>query len=895
MIESAIVVAIALVCLAAAVELVRSRLPLFAKLVAVLVFVYGASVVVTARGGGFAAALDGAPFPGLPYWLRAAYLDGQGILPLAVLAALSLTIGALIARKPRRAGMLALLALAALGCTQVAAYEAGSRGLPTIVAFEAPAAAPLAGGAPCPDPTVNPLAGIEGNAPGASSANQVGGSIGGMLGGGGNAAANATPKPTAPPVAGCTTDPGIAAFFARLDELDAKVPHDDARIRDRATSLASVDAAYAYVRDSIATEPYAGAMRGPFGTMMARSGSSADKALLLAALLGAQNVPVRFVRATLADAEIDALLHAPVPPPDPGDNVAGAIDDQAKATTAKVRAAQDRAIDGAAASAGTVVDDLLARVAAAGTKVGGDPTAARRAALRTHYWLQAQANGAWVDLDPALPATVRGTHVGSMVSTTAALPEDAFATLALRVFVDRGGARGATPAIDVTKHVADVAATPIAVGLANREAKIKDLAGVKDVTATATIAGQNTSSGAIPLADLDAVRMEIAVAIPGEETRVYRRTLYRRSAGDARSVAAAATVSITVLVTSADYDAAFVDRHEIDNLKSAKPLIVWSTEHRKGNFPPPPAAGAEPFPIEAMRYTVGDAQARARIAQTLAPGSHFVYERPTITLVRKALRTDGNALRAVVEFDIVDNGMAVTGGDAQRALRANAVRGAIDTNVERHVIGENGPGETRALFDAARSAGVAPVVIAPGSGDRSGTVVLDPDARAHLADTLALHDVAIVPQHAVALNGTQRSGWWAFDPASGDLVGRMEDGAGQGEAEYVMARLNDDATLYAMIQFYGDFFRCIAMGVEAPLSGAPVSGPNGTATCMESALCNYLESLTFGFGIDGTLQAFIYTLLDITFYDNTPGLSWKTKSLAPGGAACNKTFNFSFS
>src|ERR1700676_1866481 len=228
MLQPAVAVAVALVCVLAAVAVVRSRLLLFLKLLVVLVFLYGASVALTVRDGGFAAALDGAPFPSLPYWARAAYLDGQVILPLAVVATFALAIGALFARKLRRAGLLVLLALAALGCTQWAAYQAGTRGMPTIVAFEKPAAVPLAGGAPCPDPTVNPLAGIEGWAPGAGHANQLGSSLGGALGGGGNAAANVTPKPTAAPVVSCTTDPGVAAFFTQLDQLDAKVPQDAA-------------------------------------------------------------------------------------------------------------------------------------------------------------------------------------------------------------------------------------------------------------------------------------------------------------------------------------------------------------------------------------------------------------------------------------------------------------------------------------------------------------------------------------------------------------------------------------------------------------------------------------------------------------------------------------------
>jgi len=888
MIESALAVAVALVCIAAAVVVVRSHFPLVVRVVAVLVFLYGASVAATVGGGGFAAALDGAPFPALPYWMRAAFLDGQAILPLAVLAAIVLAVGALIARKPRRAGVLLLLSIVALGCTQLAAYEAGTRGMPTIVAFEAPAPALLAPGAPCPDPTLNPLAGVEGFAPAAGRTNQMGGSLGGMLGGGGNAAANATPKPTAAPVVTCTTDPNVAAFFAQLDALDPKVPQDTARVPALAASLTTIDAAYAYVRDRIATEPYPGAMRGAFGTMMARGGSSADKALLLAALLGAQQVPVRFATATLSDAEVGALLQAPAPPPDPGDNVAGVLDDRAQATTAKIAGLQRDATDAAVGSSGAIVDDLLARVAAAGTKPGGDFVAVQRAALRSHSWIQVQSGGVWVDLDPALPSAVKGTHLGAQPSLAGALPEEAYATVAFTLYADRAGARAATPAVTVSKHVADVAGTPVTIAVANRDATFKNAGAVKDVIASVTVAGAATASDPLPLADLDAVRLEIAVTQPGRDPRVYRRTLYRRPA-DPAAVVAAVTVADNVLVTTGDYDGAFVDRREIDNLRAAKPIIVWSTEHRRGTVPPPPVIPGEPFPLEALRYVNADAVTRERIAQSLVPGGRFAYDRPTISLVRRGLRATPQGLRGTIQFDIVEGAMTVVGGDAQRAVRANAIRGAIDASIERHVIGDTHPGGTRALFAAAKAAGDPEVVVAAGPGDPTAAATLDPDARAHLADTLALHQVAIVTQRPVALNGTPRSGWWAFDPADGDLVGRMEDGAGQGEVEYVLARLNDDATLYAMIQFYADFFRCIAMGVEAPLTGNNAA----VQSCLASSLCNYLESLTFGFGIDSTFTAFFYNLLDITFYNNTPGLSWKTSSLG-GGAVCAKAFPFSF-
>ncbi|HEY4441046.1 MAG TPA: hypothetical protein VGN14_11375 [Candidatus Elarobacter sp.] len=860
MIERAVPVAVALVCLAAAVVLVRTRLPLVIKLIGAVVFLYGASVA--------------APLPPLPWWLRAAVLDSLAILPLAMLVALVLAAIALFRRRFRSAGLLVVLALAAFGCRQLIAVN--------------PVVPVAGGGAPCPDPTVNPLAGIEGWAPGAGHANQLGSGLGGAFGGGGNAAANATPKPAPSPAAmTCTIDPTMATLVGNLDQLAAKVPLDGARVPNRAASLTTLDAAYAYVRDGIATEPYAGAMRGAFGTLMARAGSSADKALLLAALLDAQHVPIRYARATLADTDVDLLLRAPAAPPDPGDGAAA--DPNVTAIAGKIQAAENAQIDAAAQSAAPLVDDLFARAGIIAANSGG--VSPLRAALRTHWWVQAQRDGGWVDLDPALPSTPQGSHLGANPTTFAALPDDAYATLTVRIFLDRGGAKASTPALTVTRHITDLAGTPVVAGLGSPDAKVKDLASVTSAVASMTVGGQSSASDAIPLAELDAVRLELAVAMPGDAPRVARRTLYHRVAGDARTVAAAATVTETMLVTTGDYDTAFIDRREIENVQSEKPLLIWATEHRSGPFPAPPAVAANAFPIEALRYAAGDQQLRTRLAATLVPGGRFVFARPSVAAVRKSLRLDGKTLRGRIEFDVVDDGVTVAGGDAAAARRANAIRGAIGDTVERRAIGAQGPGATRALVDAAKAANVPLVVVAPAAGDPTTAVAFDGDARAQLSDLLAEHQVAIAPQRPVALDGAQRAGWWALDPATGDLVGRMDDGAGQAKVEYVLARLNDDMTLYTMIQFYADFFRCIAMGVEQPLSGTTAD----TLACMQSALCSYLEAMTYGFGIEGTLQAFIYSLLDITFYKNTPGLSWKTSSWTPAGAACGKFFPSSFS
>ena len=68
-----------------------------------------------------------------------------------------------------------------------------------------------------------------------------------------------------------------------------------------------LDRIFRYVADEIWYDPYGGVLRGAAGTLESRAGNSADKALLLAALLKASVIPSRFVIGTLDDAAADAL------------------------------------------------------------------------------------------------------------------------------------------------------------------------------------------------------------------------------------------------------------------------------------------------------------------------------------------------------------------------------------------------------------------------------------------------------------------------------------------------------------------------------------------------------------------------------------------------------------
>ncbi len=106
------------------------------------------------------------------------------------------------------------------------------------------------------------------------------------------------------------SDEGRAAYDSMpeadwvIDALAQQLDYDPSR-------------AFAFVRDSIGFDPFAGVLRGAAGTLAARAGNSVDRALLLAALLGAMQVPVRFAFAELDDAATRAPWPAPrsLPPP----------------------------------------------------------------------------------------------------------------------------------------------------------------------------------------------------------------------------------------------------------------------------------------------------------------------------------------------------------------------------------------------------------------------------------------------------------------------------------------------------------------------------------------------------------------------------------------------------
>jgi hypothetical protein len=93
-----------------------------------------------------------------------------------------------------------------------------------------------------------------------------------------------------------------------------------------------------------------------------------------------------------------------------------------------------------------------------------------------------------------------------------------------------------------------------------------------------------------------------------------------------------------------------------------------------------------------------------------------------------------------------------------------------------------------------------------------------------------------------------------------------------------------------MIEFYGDFFRCIAGAVEAPLEGLQgAAAQHWFQQCAGAAICSYMEALGSGEALTraewGDLRILLYNILDLSVTGSKD--SWPPS----GGSVCGKFFS----
>jgi hypothetical protein len=606
------------------------------------------------------------------------------------------------------------------------------------------------------------------------------------------------------PPDGSSSSSGASAAAKNLDAAISPSEYDLAQLAktlpDDPTSL------YRFVTDRIAVDGYDGIMRGPLVTWMSRAGSPSDKTALLAWLLVTKNIPYQFVRGSLSPADRTRIANAAASPAP-----AAKVDPQVASYTSALTK------DGVA-----FADWARGLLSAKNVQFGGQAPADRLSSR--HYWIQIAHDNAIVDLDPTIPGSAAGTHLGAIDSSfkpTSVFPTEEWHYVQIQVvasFADNS----TKMLIDHRDAVPNLAYAPIRLVIAPSGS----VDPMQPATATAFDVGLQIGSAMSESAHLDlgsgqtalrSVVLDVRRKGPdGVTIGIARRALIDAHTPDTDRALRLAGMT-TMLVAPGRGAVAFTTHMQFRALQQ---IVRDSADAAAGKTP-----ALHPwYPIRIVDYYRRD----DAVADALSSGggARLYRDRPNVAMLRTAFERSGTTTNAVTRFDIADNGMASMAAQSDAAIKANLIRGYADTKIEHDVLENPADNGTVALFAAANAQAVPPSVLTerPQASDvfQEG-----------LDQSFAAGQVAIAPTKPVSVNGLTMYGWWAIDPKTGNSVGRMSGGAGQANAEYgiTINTISKAYTLYGQLQAGAT---CLHSGI-------------GSAGCM-AAVCASLASYAFGGG-----------------------------------------------
>jgi Transglutaminase-like superfamily len=647
--------------------------------------------------------------------------------------------------------------------------------------------------------------------------------------------------------------PSTSADFAA--NLDA-IASDGAGLRQSAVDPGAkarelgpdAAAAFAFVRDQIRDEVYAGVLRGARGTLLAGAGNADDKALLLADLLRAHGVPVRFVRGRL-----------------PADR-AGALVDQMFASARKpgrlmlpaAQAGEPEALLRLRALIATWnanAQDVQSVLRRDGVTLGADPPvpqAALAAEATDHVWIEAQLNGQWTPLDPSFRGATPGQAFAPPDARLDTLPADLDHTITLRIVVDqRSGTTVASH--DVLRYQGPAAAftgvpvvlntrlessggawkaTPfIQVGDKLFSGRPFTASGVSPasspggaVASGLSAVAQAFGSGPPPAAttDLSAVWIVVDTRAPGGRTETVRRAMLDRIGPAARADHRDGTVALAPIALAGDRPVALGGLYACAfstggvpagfaeaELASALPAL------RKAAPAVAAIAGGRPladrdaarvadslapvFPVLLHGAAVSfsrASQAALELARSAASADVLVYEatpRLVITSVEPELAPDGRTLRLRVGVDLRRNAMRAVSATAtgSQIVWATVLRGVLDGVLEQTMFGSLRAPDSGSVGGASTAAvfddahAAGARVASVTTRDALARLSLPAAARAVMQAALDPGGTVLVsPDRAVRMGGEDRVGWWQIDRATGETLGVLDTGLHQEFEEY---------------------------------------------------------------------------------------------------------------
>jgi hypothetical protein len=729
------------------------------------------------------------------------------------------------------------------------------------------------------------------------------------------------------PAARGLSDPAAAvgtvrARVARLVEAARQVSDEPLDPASLVASVGRDPAALAkWVREQVRYEPYSGFMKGATGAVVSRRANSADKALLLAEALRTAGVKAQLVRGKIdPSAQPKAELPPPENSPEPD---AAAL--QAFATTAGLPVDRVRSLlDEGRARREAVAEDLWTRFERDFGVVAGQlqaakvppPPAPKSAAPGEHWWVRTAAG----DLDPTTDAKPAAQEAG--VFDVDKLPADAFHTLTVRMKIKKDDGAEAV-VLDAPLRSADLFGGTVVLGNMPVEgmARLEKLGAsdqpptpkqLIDALASTTrfqpqlstpsgpvagapfdLAGNvlpmskgrfdhvadagGAQRGAIggfglggepdpkeqKMSRLTACWVEIALGGPGsEQPLIVRRDLLVQAPAPAANDKDAAAQRVLDLLAMREM---LVLPEELSASFSTQASLRFAAqwvEHLAGivdtlaqrplsvkNY-----AGAPRLNGTLVGFGTSRRAALRRLRDARFPGVTYVHARPTLVSHTRRFVT-GPQPKSVAGIDILHNDLVPAGQAADDWSKSfTLAAGVLDTALE-HVCNP-GPGphsNTSVALDQALLAGAAPAVgadAAKASDRAKQQMQADGPRAAHV----------VVPGPLAA--------WYRVDLDTGMALGFVEGGGGQDASEYVVVT-DIIIQLKEVFEFYADMFKCIGIGVTAPLAGS-LDARRDFLECAWNLICKKIPDMIAamtGFEMDSWTNIIVHQTLQKTIWE----------------------------
>lgn len=616
-------------------------------------------------------------------------------------------------------------------------------------------------------------------------------------------AADATPASA--PASAVQPEPitvDVATVLTRVDALAGRVSAVDWNLDLKASSMADgVEPSFIYVRDRIDFEPYAGVLRGPFGTYTSRAGNAADRALLLARLLGQKGIRTRFALGTLPAEQCERLLRRafeparkipPFPPAsDKPDRFYDRLLSRADRDYRSVRAA---------------LGDRL-------PPVQRPSTVELIAEMNPHVWVQAESAGQWIDLDPTFGDSPPGKTSTTPDRVVSELPPEFYQRITIRVIAEHfaGGALRETTLLDLERNAVDMVDAQVAL----THVKPAALGGLGSAMASAfggkadeywtpllLVQGAPTIGARLKVNDpaLVAEWLEFEIKWPGGRTEALRRALVDRAGAAWRR---ATPLDASRLRPLERDDAGPFDlralhnvwlsggRHDLadfaDALQQLTRLSVQEVVDADRNGGPSSASSDDPgravwpFAVQNFTWMVWtDHVAIPMVNDT--PGVRLYADGPRIAVFTSRPDTAGGVTSAT---DLRRDGLrgiaanpALAATVAEKKLRFAVMQGALEH--EGLALTARAMGADAALVQSTSSAMTAAsiTVFRPGASPADIPAGAHPDAAAGILNALSSGDIVVAPQSGL----TAGPAWWQIQSATGDVAAVAHLGLNAGYA-----------------------------------------------------------------------------------------------------------------